>query len=999
MNRVILNAFRTLNVNIVTLPVVVHIINQAPNSITDPQVISGINDLNDAFGKTGNYAGSAGVDTKIRFCLAKKDPDGGNTTGITRTTSYFSNDFNLDIEDARLKNLVQWDPSRYINIWLITNIRGESYANFSCGVWYRLGVGGYATLPPNGSSLDGIVVTGFGAVLAHEMGHYLGLYHTFDGGCSNTDCLTQGDRVCDTPPDGSVSPSPSCGNPQNSCFTDTLSNYSNGNFFTDVPDQVTNFMDYGNPACSNQFTQGQADRMHAAINTQRSGLLQDECTQPCIQNITAGFTRNVAYPVPGDVISFTNTTTGVTNYEWLVNDTVRATTANFVYTFNSVGKNKVTLKAFNTVGCFASYTDYVLVNCGVTARFFTDKKAIFSKFNVYSDSIIFANNSYNAQSYQWLISNDQGMAEQVVSTAVNLTYVFPTPANYSIRLVATNGGCSDTTEMYMVPVLDPTPDGAPYNITIACFQQTNVRVNFCIADYGFAALPKNTPINFYDADPLQPGAHKLSPTFYLPIDVPGGNCAFCFTHTLNVPYQNLNKIFLVFNDNGSAIPVLLPNGSLPEKNYLNNIQSSQINKTVVTTEICEGQNYAGHTSTGTFVDVYTAANGCDSTRTLNLTVHPLQFATIATSICQGENYAGHTKSGTYKDVYNDIYGCDSTRTLHLMVKPVFSTNVAATICDGFNYAGHTTTGTYVDVYTPVNGCDSTRTLKLTVHPNKFTVVDTAICDGETYLAGGHLQTTTGIYVDTLSTYLDCDSIVTTNLIVHPLPTPDLGQDRGVCIGDVLILDPGNFTTYLWQDGSTQPKFTTNLIGDYSVTVTDTFGCKNDEAMRLTEIYPLPANFLIADSSLCKGNILQVKLPGYINYMWSTGSTDDHIGITNAGTYNVQVTDAYGCVGIDSMKVFFYDNCITIQIPNAFTPNGDGKNDEFKPLIPVPVNNYHMQIWNRWGRLLFETRERLKGWDGTFKSVPQAPAAYVYLITFKDLDGVNIKKYSTMILVR
>jgi hypothetical protein len=50
----------------------------------------------------------------------------------------------LDIEDARLKNLIQWDPSRYINIWLITNIRGEAYADFTCGIWNRLGVGGYA---------------------------------------------------------------------------------------------------------------------------------------------------------------------------------------------------------------------------------------------------------------------------------------------------------------------------------------------------------------------------------------------------------------------------------------------------------------------------------------------------------------------------------------------------------------------------------------------------------------------------------------------------------------------------------------------------------------------------------------------------------------------------------------------------------------------------------------------------------------------------------------
>jgi hypothetical protein len=148
MNREILNAIYKISTDtIITLPVVVHIINENPNSITDLQVINGINDLNDAFSKSGNYSASLGVDTKLRFCLAHKDPDGGNTTGITRTKSFFSSDMNKEIEDARLKNLIQWNPAKYINIWLITNIKGWVYEYFSCGNWYRSPIGGYATLP------------------------------------------------------------------------------------------------------------------------------------------------------------------------------------------------------------------------------------------------------------------------------------------------------------------------------------------------------------------------------------------------------------------------------------------------------------------------------------------------------------------------------------------------------------------------------------------------------------------------------------------------------------------------------------------------------------------------------------------------------------------------------------------------------------------------------------------------------------------------------------
>jgi hypothetical protein len=156
------------------------------------------------------------------------------------------------------------------------------------------------------------------------------------------------------------------------------------------------------------------------------------------------------------------------------------------------------------------------------------------------------------------------------------------------------------------PVLDPTADGFPFGITLLCYQQNKVRVNFCLVDFGFAPLPANTPVNFYDADPRIPGANRLSPTFYLPFAVPGGNCYICFSHVLDVAYHGLERIWLVFNDAGTAIPVVLPNATLIEKNYPNNFQSSQPNRITVNTSICQGQNYAGYTTSGTYIDTLVA---------------------------------------------------------------------------------------------------------------------------------------------------------------------------------------------------------------------------------------------------------------------------------------------------------------------------------------------------------------------------------------------------------
>ncbi len=1186
MNEAIRIASRALPGDTITLPVVVHIIHQDPNSIPDQDVIDGIKDLNDAFSKSGAYSASVGADTKLRFCLSQKDPDGGNTSGITRTTSFLGDDLNMDNEDSRLKNLIQWDPNRYINIWLVSNIHGEAYVDFLCGSWYRLGVGGYATLPPGGGASDGIVIAGFGKTLAHEMGHYLGLYHTFEGGCNNYNCLTDGDMVCDTPPDNSVRPSFSCLFPQNTCRTDTLSNYSNGSFPADVPDQVANFMDYGNGACSNEFTQGQADRMRAAILTQRAGLLQDECTRPCIENIVANFTRDTAYPVAGALVNFTNNSTGASNYEWSVDGTVMSAGTNFSYTFNNTGKYKVTLKAFNTPSCFAASTDYVIVNCGVTARFYPNKKTIASLSNVYTDSILFTNTSFNGLTYQWLMSNSAGMPEQVVGTSVNLTYVFPVAATYYVRLVATNGSCSDTTLSFTVPVSDPTADGYPFTLSLTCYQQNKVRVRFCLSNSGYAPLPRNTPVNFYDDDPALPTANRLSPTYYLPFEV-SGNCDGCFTHILNVAYRGLEKIYLVFNDAGTSIPVVLPNAGLTESFYLNNTINSfptirtviqticegesyagyttsgtytdtlssvfngcdsirtlyltvkprstrtitaticrgdsyagystsgtyvdvytaangcdsirtliltvkpTFNTTVttsicqgenyagytttgvyvdvytalngcdstrtlrltvkptardtVTTSICQGENYAGHTSTGTFTDIYTAANGCDSTRVLFLIVKPTVSRTISASICQGENYAGHTTTGTYIDIYTAVNGCDSTRTLHLTVRPVARDTVTASVCQGENYAGHTITGTYTDIYTAVNGCDSTRvlyltvrdtvstsiaavicqgenvaghtssgtyveiftaangcdstrTLSLTVNPTKLTIRNIERCHGSSFYAGGAYQTSSGTYYDTTVTYLGCDSIIKTNLTIRPLPVPLLGPDKRICAGDVWVFDPGSFSGYLWQDGNTANTYPASTNGMYTVTVTNQFGCKAADTARILEVYPIPAGFLPDDSTLCRGNNLQIKVPGYQNYLWSTGSINNFIDIVRSNTYRLRVKDENGCYGNDSVKVDF-ENCINILLPNAFTPNNDYLNDVFKPMIPAPVTNYHLRIWNAWGEMVFETRDYKKGWDGTYKSVKQSTGSFVYLVYLTDIDGKHVQKRGSFVLIR
>jgi gliding motility-associated-like protein len=147
------------------------------------------------------------------------------------------------------------------------------------------------------------------------------------------------------------------------------------------------------------------------------------------------------------------------------------------------------------------------------------------------------------------------------------------------------------------------------------------------------------------------------------------------------------------------------------------------------------------------------------------------------SICQGQSYGGHRTDGTYIEKFTSVNGCDSIRILNLVVTPAVSSTVSRTICAGQNYEGYSPDGTYTNTFAAANGCDSISVLHLTV-----------------------LQK----------------------------PIPDLGLDRGICEGDTVIIYPGPFQTYLWQDASTSDHFIVRDAGKYSVSVTNGCGTGSDE---------------------------------------------------------------------------------------------------------------------------------------------------------------------------
>jgi hypothetical protein len=224
------------------VPVVFHILrrNNGSGDVSDTLIDQQIEVLNEDFGAFG--AGAPGEDTRIQFVLA----------GVTR-----SNNDTWYNDGGTYYNSLAWDPTEYLNIYTNTASGNLGYAYVPSGggvvgnLWDRVVVY-WSTVGrpgPYGSPYH------LGRTTTHEVGHYLGLYHTFQGGCSSpSGCFNNGDLICDTNPEASPNFSP--------CTRTTCGSL----------DPTHNYMDYSDDVCMNQFTSDQAHRMRCTLENFRVDL-------------------------------------------------------------------------------------------------------------------------------------------------------------------------------------------------------------------------------------------------------------------------------------------------------------------------------------------------------------------------------------------------------------------------------------------------------------------------------------------------------------------------------------------------------------------------------------------------------------------------------------------------------------------------------------------------------------------------------------------------------
>lgn len=391
---------------------------------------------------------------------------------------------------------------------------------------------------------------------------------------------------------------------------------------------------------------------------------------------------------------------------------------------------------------------------------------------------------------------------------------------------------------------------------------------------------------------------------------------------------------------------------------------------------------------------------------------PLVISVTGTSqICLGSSSALQVIGGdTYS--WSPSTGLDFTNVSNPNASPIVNTDYTVIATDT-NGCKDTSTFPITVIQPPVAGftptftpCYIPATVALT---NSSTNSSTFIwmLDGITVNATDltHVFDSAGTYTITLisvdTSGCGFNDTTSTTIFLPPPAHATAGGTDTICLGESLPVYSAGGSTYYWfppeyfNDNTLQnPILTPPATGNYSVVVTDTNGC-SDTAQVPVVIFPIP--YLDAGIDLIydfgSGPLFNPTMPTTGTYYWtpSTGlSCTDCLNpeatpeVTTE--YYLYYTDNYGCLYIDSLQVMVTP---TVYVPNAFTVNGDGTNEYFKPILRNVID-YKLYVFDRWGQLIFYTEDQEAVWDGTFKNVKCKEDVYVWKIKYiSEIDPITI----------
>jgi gliding motility-associated-like protein len=692
------------------------------------------------------------------------------------------------------------------------------------------------------------------------------------------------------------------------------------------------------------------------------------CTDTLIQQVVVQADPEPSFTAPavcqGTATQFTNTSTissgTISSYAWdyTSNGIVNSTNTNTSHGFPQAGTYNVTLTASTSLGCSASVTQPVVVN-SVPVVAFTPEEVCQGTITQFEDLSTVANGTVT----NWFWDFGDGGA---TSNLQSPSYTYPNSGSYNVSLTVTSDqGCISTgtqlIDVFAVPTANFTADNAcdgqavVFTNTSVANGGSNVTFNWDYTNDGVVDFTGTTTSHIYPA----PGSYTAgltvinsngcSDNIVLPIEVFASPVA-------NFTGQNICAGGGVQFTNTSSVQI----GTITGHNwdFANGLFSTQQNPSTVYAN--EGIYQVGLT--------VTSSNGCTNQVVIPITVYPNPTAQFLTSdVCDGQ-------VATFMDV-STVSNQFSSNTI-----TAFEWNFGIT--PGVNATGqfptynYATPGTYTVTLNVVtnNGCTGTITQPITIHPNPT--------------------------------------------VNFSSPNPMGCTEWCVNFQNNVIVNSGNVSEYVWNFGdgfaTTEANPThcyvnntlTNQSFTVSLNVTTDQGCTGSfTAPNFVTVYPAPIAMFEADPFVTNVYQTQVNFTNQsvlnTTNLWSFSdlSTSTLLNPTftfpdeDAGIYEVclNVTSVHGCVHQYCSDIVV-QGVSSIYVPNAFTPNGDGKNELFFPVLyGISTEEYQFMVFDRWGMLIYETDSHSGAWDGTHHGLPAQQDVYVWKL--KAID-----KYTEEVIV-
>ncbi|MBI2730135.1 MAG: gliding motility-associated C-terminal domain-containing protein [Sphingobacteriales bacterium] len=369
------------------------------------------------------------------------------------------------------------------------------------------------------------------------------------------------------------------------------------------------------------------------------------------------------------------------------------------------------------------------------------------------------------------------------------------------------------------------------------------------------------------------------------------------------------------------------------------------------------------------------------------------FGNGATASTQNTNYS-YNSDGTFpvKLTITDINGCKDSTTKNVIVQSlIVDAGKDTTICKNSAYQLSSSVLNAISFnWTPSQYVNNS-----SIQNPIATVSDTQ-----------------KLYV-TATNNIGCIATDSVTISVYPNPQFGISPDQSVCKNETIQLTASGGNTYQWlNDGSLSatnipnPSASPDVTTTYAVKITDQCNI-SDSLFTTVTVNDLPIIALSKSNDIdCSNDKATLTATGAAEYIWSPVTGLDNPNspkpIASPATtteYTVKATDDNGCIAEGKITVeVSTNNKSGYNIPNAFTPNGDGRNDCVHVKYWGPTTEFEFNIYNRWGEKVFTSKNTDSCWDGTYKGVQQPLGVYVYYIKAKTACGDVFKK-GTITLIR